>query len=532
MTIEDFKLLLDALMEYRWYFFCILFVIFFRIPIGKLLSRLINLKLSSSSDGSFQLEAQAEPEAVVRELPRIAAAVPEGQAVEDAILEKEHAKDWLTECEEALRRGEVEQADKIFESYQNTLENADEAYSKRSTYLFFKFQIGKDDHAIQQLHEHLTKANENQLLETSKWLSLCLEDMQDYTGMEALAHAGLEKSNIESERTEFTIMLAEAFKFQGKYQAGINVLEMRLKQSSPEEAACLFLALSKLEEANNNLNGASLAFEKAIELLPHDRKRLFDAAYLEGNGNLPLLSLKNYEKLLSIDGSHSLALNNLGARVKEMGLKGKAISLYQQSAALNESLAKANMAYELIDAGFYEQAQEILDAARLETDPHENIAKAIAHLEAKKQEEDKKWDKVVKRASEFQCQIRSYAGAYFDSSSADIDFSGTWRIDGSGVEIFMESDSDGLISCEWETQVENAFAKRIVVTNHKIVGRIRNRSASLGYKSNGGEARGLLGIRGDKNISCYSYLTEDKSTWKIFSAEEDQEFSMTLIQVA
>jgi len=145
---------------------------------------------------------------------------------------------------------------------------------------------------------------------------------------------------------------------------------------------------SVLEYRKHQGIGGSLA--AGFDLFFNSKDLLFDTAYACADADLQELALLHYEKLAQIDLRHSSALNNLGVVYANLKIPNLAVKNYKSAMAIDETLAAANFAHILIDAGVFDEAEKVLKEAQTKKEVHQNVAGALVKLEQeKKQSGDK-----------------------------------------------------------------------------------------------------------------------------------------------
>ncbi len=142
-----------------------------------------------------------------------------------------------------------------------------------------------------------------------------------------------------------------------------------------------------------------------------------------------------------------------------------AVRYYRRAAKKKNTLASANLAYMLMDAGFYDEAKATLDGAKVEKDPHPNVGNAIAALSQRDEEEDKKREEILDRALSEQRFIKDYARSRF--TAAGENFTGRWK--GSKGEIIELVCEGATLSATWTADKNKK----------EVVGSVVNRSAKI-----------------------------------------------------
>lgn len=525
------KLLLDFIGQHLWSLIALTFLLIARKAIPGFVERII--KLTYSVGGASGSVEAAPPTPLLekgqRSEPVSKASQPSGSNPELTELKEkeEEAKDWFPEMHRAFIDGEIEKAKRLFEEHQREEINTNLRHSNEGIFLHFLFTYGNDATALPRLEDlHAHSANDKQRSDSALWLSWSYDAAKDFEKAEKLWRDMITTAADEGEKTSFIINLSHAYKNKGEVDRGIECLEDRLQEVTElEQRASLYQALSTIAKERGDGEAAAIALEKVVELSPGNREKLFDAAHAQSEVKLRLLSLSNYNTLLNLSHRHAAALNNLGVCAGEFNLTGKQVSLYRRAMEEKETLAMANMANLFMSGGFWKEAKEILDKARVADEPHENVGNAIYQLQTLQDAEDEKWSALVKKAEEFQRRVREYGAAYFDKSALSFDCGGIWYTQ-LGEEVIVKLVGQR-VNGNWTEKLGLVSIFPYKVT---IYGTKRNRSAALTYRKQieGDRQASLVGESIDKTAKCYSYFSPDKQTWEIFSNEPDEELTLTL----
>ena len=136
-------------------------------------------------------------------------------------------------------------------------------------------------------------------------------------------------------------------------------------------------------EGESSENGTYF-LEKAKKLNPKDEELIFDLAFKYNKKGNEVLALYHYDHLLAIKPKNRAGLNNKGIALDGLGFSMTKVECYLEAIQEGNTLASANLAYLLIDAGFYSQARNILETARNVPRYHKNVNYAFSKLEEEK----------------------------------------------------------------------------------------------------------------------------------------------------
>jgi len=249
---------------------------------------------------------------------------------------------------------------------------------------------------------------------------------------------------------------------------------------------------------------------KAAQLTPTDLSRKFDAAYSLADTSLSELSAFYYNKALERDGKNGSALNNLGVECIALGMKGKAIRLYEESLDAGETLAAANLARAYMNAGFFRDATLLLDKASQLQNPHANVSSARAALAERKSDETTKWSSILEIAARQHTFATGYAEALLNRET--FAWAGVkWRTHDNEI---IEFESRGpLLTCEWgESNTSNR--RRLTITTYGNIGDIKLERWSVAFKFYSDDVKGMAFLSNEgKQLRILPFGQSPILTW-------------------
>jgi tetratricopeptide (TPR) repeat protein len=206
-----------------------------------------------------------------------------------------------------------------------------------------------------------------------------------------------------------------------------------------------------------HLSAALLA--RAAQLLPADDSTRFSAAFALSPIGFGHLSLTLYDCLRKSGFDNSGVLNNLGAQCSEYEMPINATSFFRKAADLGHTLAKANLAFNYLNAGFADEAKDMLDAARKDESPHENVARAIVAMGEHQTDEEGKWREAIACGTKEQIFLSRVVDALSAPNHDKVQsFAGTWQ-DEDNIEMTLVAD---------ETIVRGEFERHYAKTKVTI----------------------------------------------------------------
>ncbi len=162
---------------------------------------------------------------------------------------------------------------------------------------------------------------------------------------------------------EAYIQAAWCWAHDGDINEAISELKRLLSDPHLQESrAEIFEAMARISKDKNNIEDFTVYAEASLDNNPVNTQLRFDLAYAYNNNNNEKLALLHYKKLTDTT-KHSIGLNNLGVSYRRLELKGKSIRSYFKAAEEKETLSMGNLAHTYVDAGFVDDAQNLIDKA-------------------------------------------------------------------------------------------------------------------------------------------------------------------------
>jgi len=430
----------------------------------------------------------------------------------------------------AFSERRFDDADAIFNEYTVNEKDEIKLVENKALYLYFRFNKAKDNKAIEKL-ENLacTAKTEESKFSTLIWLSFCLRDSMQYGKEVELWRSVLDEIQSEELKIRTTVNLAYALNKDDKSIEAKKLLVNQLSYAVDDvQKSSLYDALSSIEKTLGNKSLSVYCKDKSLEFDANNRDELFNSAYASSDEDIDEISISNYIKLIQIDSDNSTALNNLGARAQEAGLKIKAVENYKKSSSYNNTLAMANQGYLLLGAGFTDEAEKIAKKALESDDPHKNVHSLIAAIDEKKQEQNAKWDKLREKSLERQKIIRKYTEQYYIGNSESL--KGDWLVSNTyPTTITIDKDA---INATWSEPVQG-----LGLVGGSYEAELRGKVSGSTFegiytrKKNDNSPNTLLGLSGNISQSCIGYISEDSNQINLISTKLKDDFSLCFIRV-
>ena len=214
------------------------------------------------------------------------------------------------------------------------------------------------------------------------------------------ARAAFSVSGNDADRANAARIEANALVEKVGHDAAVRALFARLPDIQDPPARSKNIAHAarlRLAGASKDERGGSALFEYALELDPTNTSLRFEVAYAYAKADSPALAYWHYQKLVTQDDEHLSALNNLGVAASNLELEIEALWRYKQAEKRGETLATANIAWKLINAGFVEEARERLETAQDADDVHRNVLEDLGGIATSENNEETQREEIIGR---------------------------------------------------------------------------------------------------------------------------------------
>jgi tetratricopeptide (TPR) repeat protein len=522
MAIEALKIVTEFLSNNSITIFFLVLLIICRDAISGFISRLTSLTFKNG-ESQLGMKAAAPTEDKEKSDLRTADEKPSPEDKDTEIEKKE--EDWLPDMHKAFNEARLDDAEAAFKKY--ALDEKDEVKleENRAFYLYLRFEQGKDNSAIGELEQLSRSAKtEDSKFNTLMWLSFCLRDGMQYHKETEMWRSTLKETQSEPLKTRAIVNLANSLNKENASIEAKNILIERLKVTNEDsQKGSIFEALSRVEESLGNKPLSIYCKDKSLEFDLNNRDELFNSAYAASDEDIDEISISNYMKLIRIDEDNATALNNLGVRAQEAGLKIKAVAQFKKSSEHNNTLAMANQGYLLLGAGFTDEAEKIAKEALEQDEPHQNVHSLLAEINQRKEKQYKEWEELSQKALGKQKIIREYTEQFYLGNPKLLE--GNWNASGT-YPMTIKIDND-LLKASW---VETAGALGGGTYTVELTGKVSGSTFDGTYarKRNESSPSTLLGLDGNTNQACIGYFSEKDREIKLVSKELKNNFSLCL----
>lgn len=294
---------------------------------------------------------------------------------------------------------DVEGGNEAYKRLQKAESDTTEKLYNEALYLHLRYRCG-DTSALETLLSLSKKAESNSQLFPKIYniVGMTYEQAEAFSKA-ATAYETAAKAEHEDEvRAVYTVSASRCLFLEGNKEEAYRCIEEANANASPKALSTLYSGLASLYERDNNIELKAIALEKAIENSPNDTELLFDAAYAYSNEDMPTLSLLHYAAVLRFKPDNSMALNNVAITYGELQMPIHKVESLKKSIEHGETLASANLASQLLRSGFVEEATGVLDKAKLQENPHQNVGSALADLSARQDAEKEQRNAAFEKA--------------------------------------------------------------------------------------------------------------------------------------
>lgn len=376
----------------------------------------------------------------------------------------------------------------IYEKLQEATGDEAQRLRQQALYLYLRYHFAGEETALDELRRLADKPEATVAANT--WLGMLYTEDGRYQLAEASYRQAAEMSTSPSERATFVVRAAKAAFQAEDAEASFAALYGELARTVDQGARTeLYKGLADLFETTGESALQALALELATESSPNNPTLHFQVAYLVSqaeNEAVPLAAI-HYEKLLAYDSTQAMAWNNLGVQYLRLSMPFKATSAYRRAADQGETLAMANIAHLLINAGFRDQAVQELVKAQETPNAHVNVAKARTLIAEKDESETKRYKETLETGRQQQRFLRDVGKEYFRAiGESKASFEGEWQSDKEGVLSIEVTGTS--IACNWRGRKIPALR-----------GEVRNRAVMLKSVSPESDERALGLFSEDSN---------------------------------
>lgn len=442
------------------FLFLIFFTVLFRVEIRELLKKVI-FKFKKG-DTEIEVTQQAVETKAEKQIVGDSTSLSITQDESPKVLDSgsKSPDELMDDMRDAILGGEFEKGESLYKQLQEAERDPVEKSRREGVYYYYLYQRGNTS-ALHKIEE-LTK-NPDISHYAHYWLGLCYESSEDFEKAFAEHKLAVQDAKSQERRAIYIVSCSRSLHRSGKKHEALQYTMAEIANASEVEAlATLYNGLAYLFWLEEDYELRGLALEKAIEQKPNNTHFLFEAAYSYSQVSHNELSLLYYNTLLNFSPENDLALNNIGVAYSRLDMPIKSMSHHKKAFDLKNTLAASNIALGYLDAGFADEAAQIIEKAREEKTVHANVGSTFSKISDNKDQERKKEKEVFDKAREQQRFMRSFGEAYFLLTPNIIDISGTWLFsDGIEATITQQKES---FSIDW-TENKQVYGLKGELTN-------------------------------------------------------------------
>lgn len=254
-----------------------------------------------------------------------------------------------------------------------------------SVYAFLQIRVGRAD-SFEKLHELETSNKE--WIAPSRYLCDYYRSLKSFD--KALEHVTVGKSRAGDEESIIGLELRRAGIFIQQDRGGEilgDLYSLIENTESGKGKAQIYEKLADVYEELGDSVRKCRALERALLASPVNKDVRFRLAYEYGESDETIAdSIYHYQVLARQDREYSSVLNNLALGFDKLGLKGEALRLWKIAAKSDWPYPSGNRAIELAKAGFYDEAEKIIEEI---PEPYRTKSRAIEASNYIKQERSK-----------------------------------------------------------------------------------------------------------------------------------------------
>jgi hypothetical protein len=388
----------------------------------------------------------------------------------------------------------------------------DQRYINELLFLKYKYLFPKVD-TIEEIKSKVTNAPTKDLKSKAfEYIGDIYLDQKKYDYAIQYYKMSLEEADKQIEIADKAAKLSLTFHLNSQKEKCLPLLyDIKLNMSEPKALSKIYLSIAAhFEKENDNLNRV-LALEASTSLDPFDTSTLFSVAYEYGQPNVDMniLSLSHYETYLSIKPNEQSVLNNLAVSYGKLGMLGKGVEYYKKSSQLGNTLASSNLANKYIFNGFYEEANELLNIAKIKTDVHESVWASLKDLADKENKENEKINLVRQSGERFQLFLRRFSEKYFSENNISLlELNGTW-MQKNGLLITLVKSNELYYEIKWGGDGYN----------YKIIAALANVLYVIGEGERSPMGGGII-----NRLNAFVSCSDDKTSIKILVYDKRDDF--------
>ena len=368
-----------------------------------------NVKVKRIKTGKAELEFENKYDASEKvDIQDTKTSAPEN--IENEVENRK--KDTFYDCFIALKNYDLKEATRIYEEIQKHSDQS-KHFQNELIFLYYKFLSGYTD-IIDKFKEKLNDKNlgDSDKYQVNFYLGLCYKDSGNIEKTINQFKIAIDLAQNEEQLSECSFQISMTYKDDKKYEKSISVLVDRIAMlKSDKSKAWLYRVMSNVYKDLGNPLMRLSCLEKSIELLPNDTNTLFDIAFDYADSGYEDASIVYYLNLLSYKPKHANALNNIGSGFKSKEMLFEAVEYYKKAIEQDNTLAVGNLCFQYINAGFKEEALELIEKYK----NYENLEQMVIRAQDEIMNTDRLKKDKMKKLRENGESISNFFKIYSDS---------------------------------------------------------------------------------------------------------------------
>ncbi|MCV9386982.1 tetratricopeptide repeat protein [Reichenbachiella ulvae] len=435
--------------------------------------RFDNVKKIKVKSGNNEFEVETNGSSNKKE------SLPEIEKVTEELDENESKEEEQTlfDCYTSLKQGERKKAEEIFSQVQKKA-SKEVLYKNEIVFLFYKHLSG-DPTVIDNLKKRLDDSNlgNSDRLVVLKFIAKCYSDLNNVQELSTYFDKALELAQSDSEKSSIVLDKFYGLKEANEIEKGRTILINFLPSlNDNNEKAKLLHALSDTYEGEEEIILRLSTLEKAVSLVPNNVHLLFSLAFDLAKYEYKKESINSYLKLLQYTPKNANALNNIGSGFKSVEMNNYAVEYYKRAKEENHTLAIGNLCFQFINAGFLDEAQEIIDYHKTAESSEHMIIKAQDEILNIKRRRKEDFNNIAEKGRSFSEFLLDYSNQQFENNIPVKYDSNDWRTD-HDEQVTISIDRE-ILTIVWKDK--HHFNRG--TDDHTINAKINNRSISGNYR--------------------------------------------------
>jgi hypothetical protein len=443
-------------------------IIFFHKGIGRWFNRLIKFKvigqevhltestvvqkkLGTTVKDDIPLETKQENILEANQESSVDIVTKDTSTEEDQSQSEKH-KITITEVQAKYIVDKAE-AENVFKQLQQITDSADERKKNELWFLYIKFLNG-DTRSLERLEQLLEEKGFGQDVYGLGHYIIGNSYENSHAYEKAIAH--FEKSNqyyIDEEQISQNLIKIGECKYELKgLKAGIDYLTENIsKIKKDSRKAEIYKTIASIYGKEKDAFKKALYLSKALTYTNNDTSIIFDLAYVLSELNFEKLSLFHYNNHTIYNNTGSVR-NNLGVCLDKLKLRGLSKNNYRQAMSLGNTLSAGNLANKYVDAGFFDEAETVINEVKEQKNLEETVWQSLSRLKKEQQEENKKFKEFLEDGKKLNMFLNEFSSFYLDDANNSIKNISEYKYKMNGYDV-SQTEENNELKFKWKEEV-------------------------------------------------------------------------------